>query len=263
MDYFDIARATAARVKKYRAAMPEEELVCRVSRSEPGSVPPFKRTILGKALMPIGNIRRASPESGTAVRPKSFSVRKYAVAYQNCPVGAVCACTEPFYYRGEDEFVPLLKKLISLPVLMDDFIITPYQIYYAKLLGADAIMLISTIMATKKLAEFISLAGSIGLSVVAVAHSVKSAVSAVNAGADMICADNLSPKTYKYDYDTALRIRERVPENIGFLVKNAREDAEYIKMLKKAGTNAVIMGDAFMRGRSKTKRLSELAFTVN
>lgn len=261
VDYYELARETQLRVKSLKAKLPEEELVCSIDRSVAGSVSPFLRAVFGKTLFAVGNIRRASPETGAAARTSSFSLEKYALAFQSCFVKAVCAVTEPFYYRGEDDFIPVLKKLVGLPILQDDFIITPYQIYYAKLLGADAITLFSTVMSQSKLFEYISIAKNIGLSAVCEVHSVKSADLAVKAGAEIVCADNLNPKTHEFNYNTALRIREYVPADVAYMVKNADESAEYIAKLKKLHTNAVIMGDAFMRSRAKSARLERLGFT--
>ncbi len=261
ISYYVLARETQKRVNALKARLPEEALICSVSRSADGSISPFMKAVFGKTLAAVGNIRRASPERGAAARASSFSLEKYALAFQSSFVKAVCAVTEPFYYRGEDDFIPELKKLVSLPVLQDDFIITPYQIYYAKLLGADAVTLFSTVMSESKLSEYISIAKNLGLSAVCEVHSVKSADLAVRAGAEIICADNLNPKTHELNFNTALRIREYVPADIAYMVKNAEETGDYIGRLKKQRTNAVIMSDAFMRARAKSVRLEQLGFT--
>ena len=260
-DYYELAQDTKLRVRFLKEKLPEDELICRINRGVSGSVSPFLQAVFGKTISAVGNIRRSSPEKGSAVRTSGFPLEKYVLAYQSSFVKAVCAVTEPFYYRGEDEFIPNIKKLVGLPVLQDDFIITPYQIYYAKYLGADAIMLFATVMSQPKLSEFIMLAKNVGLSAVCEVHSIKSAKMAVKAGAEIICVDNLNPKTQKICYDTALKIREYVPGDVAFMVKNADESVEYIDELKKLHVNAVVMSDAFMRSRGKAAKLKQLGFT--
>lgn len=258
MDYFDLAKATNRRIKEYMKTTPTDELICRVRGMDLKSDFPFKKAISGGGIHLIGSIRRCSPEFGKNL---TFNHKKHAVAYQSCGLKAISVSTEPKFYGGEDSFIPDTKGLVGLPVLQDDFIITPYQIYLAKQLGADAIVLIATIMSQSKLLEFITITHSLGMSAVVVVHSEKSVNFALKAGAKIICAENINPKTRKLNYDEVFRLREYIPKDVIYLVRNIEETNEYIERLQCASVNGVILGDSFMRTRSKEKRLNELFFT--
>jgi indole-3-glycerol phosphate synthase len=166
--------------------------------------------------------------------------------------------TEPEYFSGKDEYLSEIHKIVSVPVLRKDFIIDPYQIYEAKLLGASAVLLICTLLDTKTVEKYIKICDELGLSALTEAHDEKELESALNAGARIIGVNNRNLKDFTVDIQNSIRLRKSVPENILFVAESGIKTAEDVKALKEARVNAVLIGETLMRCEDKGKMLREL-----
>lgn len=182
-----------------------------------------------------------------------------AKEYELGGASAVSVLTEPFYFMGSDNYLREIKKEISLPVLRKDFTINEYMVYQAKVMGADAILLICAILNDAVLNNLLSIAGRLGLSALVEAHDGEEVQRAVKAGARLIGVNNRDLKTFKVDINNSLRLRKLVPEDITFVSESGIQSKEDILKLAANGTDGVLIGETMMRaGGDRVSVLKEL-----
>jgi indole-3-glycerol phosphate synthase len=147
---------------------------------------------------------------------------------------------------------------VSLPILRKDFTVSEYQIYEAKAIGASAVLLICSILTDTQLASYITLANSLGLSVLVEAHDEEEVTRAVNSGARIIGVNNRDLHTFDVDTNNSLRLRKSIPENVLFVSESGISGQDDIRALSSVRPDAVLIGEAMMRSDDKTLFLGEL-----
>ena len=143
-------------------------------------------------------------------------------------------------------------------MLRKDFIIDAIQIYEASLIGADAILLICSILDTETIREYLEIADALGLSALVEAHDEAEVQQALAAGARIIGVNNRNLKTFEVDLDNSIRLRQLVPPEILFVSESGIRTAEDIAKLRDNGTNAVLIGETLMRSGDKKAALDQL-----
>lgn len=138
-------------------------------------------------------------------------------------------------FLGKDEYLQAISTAVKLPVLRKDFIISEYQIYEAKTIGADAVLLICALLETSMIREFLDIAASVGLDVLVEAHDESEVESALNAGAEIIGVNNRNLKDFSVDLQNSLRLRSLVPRDKIFVSESGITCAADIKLLRAAG----------------------------
>ncbi len=208
-----------------------------------------------EGLSIIAEIKKASPSKGLI--SKDFRYMEYAKAY-NQHADAISVLTEEDYFMGSVEYLTNIKKEVTIPVLRKDFIIDAYQIYESKVIGADAILLICGILSQSQLDSHVNLARNLGLDCLVEVHDERDIHMALRAGADIIGINNRNLKTFRVDICNTERLIRSIPP---FIVKvsesgiHTREDMAY---LEKAGADAVLIGEAFMRAENIENKFVEL-----
>ena len=147
---------------------------------------------------------------------------------------------------------------MSIPVIRKDFTIDPYQIYEARIIGADAVLLICALLDTEALTEYIRIADRLGLSALVEAHDAAEVCSALEAGARVIGVNNRNLKTFEVDIKNSARLRQLVPEHIIFVSESGIKTPGDIVALRKNGTDAVLIGETLMRSSRKAEELARL-----
>ena len=143
-------------------------------------------------------------------------------------------------------------------MLRKDFIIDAIQIYEASLIGADAILLICSILDTETIREYLEIADALGLSALVEAHDEAEVQQALAAGARIIGVNNRNLKTFEVDLDNSIRLRQLVPPEILFVSESGIRTAEDIAKLRDNGTNAVLIGETLMLSGDKKAALDQL-----
>jgi len=121
----------------------------------------FYQALAKEGLSIIGEVKKASPSKG--IIAEDFPYLQTAKDYEAAGIDAISCLTEPKYFLGKDQYLQEIAQAVSVPVLRKDFLIDPYQIYQAKLLGAKAILLIVSLLGERELKEFLGIAGKLGL----------------------------------------------------------------------------------------------------
>lgn len=204
----------------------------------------------------ICEVKKASPSKG--VISDDFPYMDIARDYMEAGASAISVLTEPEFFLGNDRYLNEISRAVNIPVLRKDFILDEYQIYESKLIGADAVLLISSLIEANRLKKFIEICDELGLSALVEAHTAAEIVKAVEAGARIIGVNNRNLQTFEVDIENSIRLRELVPRDIIYVAESGIRTREDIRRLQSAGINAVLMGEAFMRSENKKGLLEAL-----
>ncbi len=216
----------------------------------------FEESLKSKDFAFICEIKKASPSKGIIV--EEFPYTDIAQEYEQAGAAAISVLTEPNFFKGNDLFLKDVADTVNIPVLRKDFIIDEYQIYQAKLIGADAILLICAILDEITLKNFINIATSLKLSCLVETHNEGEIKKALNSGAEIIGVNNRDLKTFSVDINTSLQLRKFIPEDKFLISESGIKTAQDIKILKDAGFNGALIGESMMLSKDKKRFLSEL-----
>lgn len=217
----------------------------------------FYDAIEKKGISFICEIKKASPSKG--IISEDFPYKAIANEY-NKIADVISVLTEPKRFLGSDKILNDVKNLVDIPVLRKDFIIYPYQIYEAKAIGADAILLIVAVLSYDKLVEYINLAHSLNLGVLVEAHDEAEVKLAIKANARVIGVNNRNLKDFTVDMNNSIRLRNLAPNNIKFVSESGIKTRADIKILEDNNVDAVLIGETLMRSDNPLKMIKELKY---
>ena len=216
----------------------------------------FEDSLKSKDFAFICELKKASPSKGIIV--EEFPYTDIAQEYEQAGAAAISVLTEPNFFKGNDKFLKDVADIVNIPVLRKDFIIDEYQIYQAKIIGADAILLICAILDETTLNKFLNIAKSLKLSCLVETHNEDEIKKALNSGAKIIGINNRDLKTFTVDINTSLKLRKFIPEDKILISESGIKNAQDIKTLKNAGFNGALIGESMMLSKDKKQFLSEL-----
>jgi indole-3-glycerol phosphate synthase len=218
----------------------------------------FEKALKKDGLSFICEVKKASPSKGL-IAPH-FPYLDIAREYEHAGASAISCLTEPKWFLGSDEYLREIAKEVSIPVLRKDFTVCEYQIYEARLLGASAVLLICALLDTQTIKEYISICDTLGLSALVEAHDENEVQSALNAGARIIGVNNRNLKDFTVDVNNSTRYRKMIPQDVAFVSESGISNHDDIQVLLDNGTDAVLIGEAFMRADDKKAMLEELLY---
>ena len=206
----------------------------------------FKAHISSKDEAIIAEIKKASPSAG--VIKEDFDPTKIAMEYESFGASALSILTEEDFFMGSVEYLKEVKKITSLPILRKDFMIDEYQIYESKLIGADCILLIASILTDQEIEDFISTAKKLELDYLIEVHD-ENELKRVDRFEDaLIGVNNRNLETFEVDLNNSVRLRNSFRQNNIFIAESgikSREDMNYLKMNK---IKVFLIGESLMRG---------------
>ena len=221
----------------------------------------FKEALKKSGLSVISEVKKASPSKG--VIAEDFRPVETAIAYEDAGAAAISCLTEEYYFKGGSKYFADIRAKVDIPMLRKDFIFDEYQIYEAKTIGADAVLLICALLETSMIREFLDIAASVGLDVLVEAHDESEVESALNAGAEIIGVNNRNLKDFSVDLQNSLRLRSLVPRDKIFVSESGIMCAADIKLLRAAGVNGFLIGEMLMRSNNITLDLQRLSGEIN
>lgn len=252
----EIAARTVQRVAEEKAAVPLSEMKKRAEALDANTGFPFRKALSGDEISFICEVKRASPSKGL-IAP-DFPYLDIARDYERAGASAISCLTEPFWFKGRDEYLAEISNAVKIPVLRKDFTVDEYMIYQAKTLGASAVLLICSILSKEQLSEYLGIAHSLGLSALVEAHDDGEVRTALSVGAGIIGVNNRDLRTFTVDINNSARLRKLVPPKILFVSESGIKTAADIEALRSNGTNAVLIGETLMRSPDKKAALDEL-----
>lgn len=218
----------------------------------------FEQTLKSDTLSFICEVKKASPSKG--IIAEDFPYLQIAKEYEQAGASCISCLTEPKWFMGKDEYLDKIAKTVSIPVLRKDFTVCEYQIYESKILGAKAILLICALLDTQTIKKYIQIADSLGISAVVEAHDEQEIKSAIKAGARIIGVNNRNLKDFTVDVNNSAKYRQMIPEDIIFISESGIKTHQDIEVLINNKTDAVLIGETFMKASNKSKMLKELLY---
>ncbi len=252
----EIAARTVQRVAEEKAAVPLSEMKKRAEALDANTGFPFRKALSGDEISFICEVKRASPSKGL-IAP-DFPYLDIARDYERAGASAISCLTEPFWFKGRDEYLAEISNAVKIPVLRKDFTVDEYMIYQAKTLGASAVLLICSILSKEQLSEYLGIAHSLGLSALVEAHDEDEVRTALSVGAGIIGVNNRDLRSFTVDINNSARLRKLVPPEVLFVSESGIKTAADIEALRSNGTNAVLIGETLMRSPDKKAALDEL-----
>lgn len=252
----EIAAKTKERIAEARRQIPLEKLQKLASQENSHTGFPFEKALKKPGLSFICEVKKASPSRG--VIAERFPYVEIAKEYEKAGADAISVLTEPFYFQGSDDYLRQIRREVSIPILRKDFTVDEYMIYQAKLMGANAVLLICAILSEEQLKEYYQLADELGLSALVETHDERELETAMAAGARIIGVNNRNLKDFTVDIDNSVRLREKVPKDILFISESGMKTPADIARLRDNGTDAVLIGETFMRSDDKEALIRSL-----
>ena len=210
----------------------------------------FEKTLArGKAV--IAEVKRASPSKGMI--SEDFPYVDIAREYENSGADCISCLTEPKWFLGSDEIFREIRRSVSLPMLRKDFTVHEYQIYQAKAMGADAVLLICALLDVQKLKRYIGICDELGISALVETHNESEITAAVEAGARVIGVNNRDLRDFSVNTENAAGLRSRVPQGKIFVSESGITSPETAAEMFRNGADAVLIGEALMRSSDKNR----------
>ncbi len=210
----------------------------------------------------IAEVKRRSPSRG--VIRENFDLHDIICAYDEAGADAISILTDSEFFGGSPEFLAAAKKMTRRPVLRKDFIVSDYQLYESRVLGADAVLLIAGILEGDMLGEFVDLARMLGMEALVETHSQEEIERALDAGAGIIGINNRDLRTFQVDLNTTKELIKHIksPE-ITVVSESGIKTASDVKMLGACGVHAVLVGETLMAARDLQAGVRELKKASN
>lgn len=206
----------------------------------------FKAHISSKDEAIIAEIKKASPSAG--VIKEDFDPTKIAMEYESFGASALSILTEEDFFMGSVEYLKEVKKITSLPILRKDFMIDEYQIYESKLIGADCILLIASILTDQEIEDFISTAKKLELDYLIEVHDENELKRVEHFEDALIGVNNRNLETFEVDLNNSVRLRNTFKQKNIFIAESgikSRADMNYLKM---NNIKVFLIGESLMRG---------------
>lgn len=193
----------------------------------------------------IAEVKKASPSKG--VIRESFDVEEIARAYEQVGVDCISVLTDEPYFQGSKVHLRRVKELTTRPILRKDFTIDEMQIYEARVIGADAILLIAAILTDDQLVRYRTLAQELGMDVLVEVHDEEELRRSVHSGADLIGINNRDLRTFKTDLQVSKKLLSLLPSDVVTVSESGIASRSEIDELLSYGADAVLVGETFMR----------------
>ena len=206
----------------------------------------FKENISNKDEAIIAEIKKASPSAG--VISEDFDPIKKAIEYEAFGASALSILTEEDFFMGSVSYLKDVKKITNLPILRKDFMIDEYQIYESKLIGADCILLIASILSDQQIKDFINISQQLELDSLIEVHDENELRRVEHFEDALIGVNNRNLKTFEVDLDNSVRLRNAFKQKNIFIAESGIKSREDINYLKLNNINVFLIGESLMRG---------------
>ena len=204
----------------------------------------------------IAEIKRASPSKGVICA--DLDPAELARAYEQGGAAALSVLTDQVGFQGDIEDLKAARKATSLPVLRKDFMISTYQLYESRVLGADAILLIVRILDPEQLIDYLALCRELQMDALVEVHSEKEVEIAARAGAGLVGINNRNLRSFKTDVNTAAGLVERLASDQIAVAESGINTPQDVRNLRQAGIWNFLIGESLVRAENPVAFLKQL-----
>lgn len=247
-------------VAERRALVSLEELKSRAAKQEParGFIAALKNKVaLGDAAV-IAEVKKASPSKG--VIREDFHPADIATSYQNGGAACLSVLTDRDFFLGHEDYLIEARIASELPVLRKDFTVDVYQVWEARALGADCILLIVAALSDALMAELFAAANEAGLDTLVEVHTQEELQRALRLDAELVGINNRNLHTFDTSLDTTIELLKQMPANRVAVTESGIHSKDDIQRMRAAGVNTFLVGEAFMRADEPGEELKRLFF---
>ena len=204
----------------------------------------------------IAEIKKASPSRG--VLRENFDPAQIAASYERGGAACLSVLTDIDFFKGADTYLQQARAACSLPVLRKDFMIDPYQVYEARALGADCILLIVAALSNGMLQELLQLAHNLGMDVLVEVHDADEMERALALPARLIGVNNRNLRTFETSLEVTLGFVGELPEDRILVTESGIHTRKDVALMREHGVDAFLVGEAFMKADEPGDKLAEL-----
>ena len=240
-----LADLSRERAKREQEKIPEAELREQAKALGKGYGEAFLSALKKPGISFICEIKKASPSKGLI--SLDFPYLKIAEAYEGGGADCISCLTEPEYFLGSDEIFREVRAKVSLPMLRKDFTVSAYQLDQARVMGANAALLIVSLLDERTLEAYLERCGELGIAALVETHDDEEIRRAVSAGAKIIGVNNRNLKDFSVDFENAARLRDRIPADCVYVAESGVKTPEDVQRLKQIGADAALIGETLMR----------------
>ena len=204
----------------------------------------------------IAEIKKASPSKG--VIREDFNPVDIALSYESHGATCLSVLTDRDYFQGSPDFLVAARSATRLPTLRKDFIVDPYQVYEARCMGADCILLIVAALGQKQMLELAEVATSLDLDVLVESHSHEELLRALDVKTKLIGINNRNLRTFETSLETTLGLLQEVRDDRIVITESGIHTAKDVSLMESSGVRAFLVGEAFVRQTDPGLALSAL-----
>ena len=241
----EIVLNTKTKLEEKKLRLPFNELLSQINL-ENIEQSNFKKNLENKSKAIIAEIKKASPSAG--VISENFDPISKAKEYESFGASALSILTEEDYFLGSIEYLKQVKAITNLPILRKDFIIDEYQIYESKLIGADCILLIASILNDNELFTFSETAEKLGLDFIIEVHDENELSRVEQFSNALIGVNNRNLKTFEVDLNNSIKLKEIFKGNNIFIAESGIKSFKDIEILQEHNINVFLIGESLMKG---------------
>ena len=240
-----IVAKTKFKLKEKKQGLSIEELISKLDFQN-FKESNFKKSLENKTEAIIAEIKKASPSAG--IISENFDPILKAKEYESFGVSALSILTEEDYFLGNIQYLKDIRANTSLPILRKDFIVDDYQIYESKLIGADCILLIASILNNDELKVFSETAEKLKLDYIIEVHNEEELHRIENFSSAIIGVNNRNLKTFEVDINNSIKLKKIFKEDNIFISESGIKSKKDIQQLQQHNINVFLIGESMMKG---------------
>ncbi|MEM7562849.1 MAG: indole-3-glycerol phosphate synthase TrpC [Pseudomonadota bacterium] len=248
-------------IRERRARLPLEALQQQILQADAprGFVASMQQRIESGESAVIAEIKKASPSKG--VIREAFDPVEIAMSYQRGGASCLSVLTDQDFFQGHDDYLKAARSACNIPVLRKEFIMESYQVYEARAMGADCILLIVAALDDAALLELHQEATSLGMDVLVEVHDREELARAMRLDLSLVGINNRDLRTFDTSLDTTISMLSEIPENCMVVTESGIHTAEDVMLMREHQVHAFLVGEAFMRVPDPGAGLKELFFS--
>ena len=208
------------------------------------------------AVNVIAEVKAASPSAGTIVENPEVEI--IAADYKRGGAAAISIVTEPDFFRGSREWIVRASSASGLPVIMKDFVIDPSQLLRGAAAGADAVLLLASLLDALQIREFIGILDDFGCDALVEVHDEAELQRAVDGGARLIGVNNRDLRTFRVDLATSERLVASIPAGVVRVAESGIKSRQDVERLRAAGFDALLVGESLLRQNDRAAAVAAL-----
>ena len=245
-------------VVERKQQVPLSKLEIRIQSADPvrGFVKALQARIAEGKPAVIAEIKKASPSKG--VIREEFDPAEIARSYADNGATCLSVLTDVDFFQGSDDYLKQARATCSLPVLRKDFVIDPYQVYEARAIGADCILLIASALDDKLLSDLYSLTKRLGMDALVEVHDAAELEVALKLDLPMVGINNRDLHTFETSLDTTIGLLDQIPDSCLVVTESGIHQSADVRLMQEHNVNCFLVGEAFMREEDPGCKLGEL-----